>query len=142
MSIFQSYAMILKEKNSYRLWAIDIQEKGVAMIFSLRKEKKINSFGFSVSDGIKYFPHLYIKGCRRVSFSSLLPFQVNKKKNKYKFIQCSMVVFVLCSVSHIYIFQVILCVMEKGEWDCWLGVECSLHFSHFSFYCSYLLCNI
>lgn len=106
-------------------------------------KKKINSFGFSMSqDGIKYFPHLYIKGCRRVSFSSLLPFQVNKKKNKYKFIQSSMVVFVLCSVSHIYIFQVILCVMEKGEWDCWLGVECSLHFSHFSFYCSYLMCNI
>lgn len=114
MSIFQSYAMILKEKNSYRLWAIDIQERGVALIFSLRNEKKINSFGFPLSqNGIKYFPHLYIKGCRRVSFSSLLPFQVNKKKNKYKFIQCSMVVFVLCSVSHIYIFQVIF--MRYGK---------------------------
>lgn len=91
-------------------------------------------FFCSVALSITLFPFVHVAKCRRISFSSLLPFQV--KKNKYKFIHFSMAVFVFCSVSHIYILKSDLVRWKKTNERLlvWRRVFFAFLISHFSLF--------
>lgn len=84
-------------------------------------------------------PFVYKRRQRRVSFSSLLPFQV--KKINREFIHFSMAVFIFCVPFHIFTFSSDLerALGVERETNGTAGLALSvLCISHFSFHYSYL----